>query len=302
MAISCVDKGSSFRLRLLPSAFVAAAQLPLPAVEQAYRQIRWISARLFLCFCDQRANFLRARSENRMRLTLEIIEITRAALPASKPLFIRISATDSHAAGEKNEQGEWISWGVEQSKVLLAESIKRGVDCMDVSSSGNDSKQVLKLGPGYQVSFPGVYRSDGSWLTSVPSKGSPRRAASRIYEAGSSHSYLEARPVALPRSLPHFLPPFYLSSAADLDCPHSVGLITTGTQAEEILQAGKADVVRYSSLTDSSLQTDCIDLLQQITVAREFSRHADLVFDWAMELNTVVNVPAQYQRSYTRML
>lgn len=47
----------------------------------------------------------------------------------------------------------------------------------------------------------------------------------------------------------------------------SVGMITSGIQAEEILQSGKADV---------------------ISVARELLRDADMVFNWAMELNTVV--------------
>ncbi|GAA5955693.1 hypothetical protein JCM21900_005087 [Sporobolomyces salmonicolor] len=61
----------------------------------------------------------------------------------------------------------------------------------------------------------------------------------------------------------------------------TVGLITTAKQAEEILQQDKADV---------------------ITIGREFLRHPDLVFDWAMELGCVVNVPVQYQRAWTRMM
>ncbi|KAK4705937.1 translation initiation factor 4E, partial [Phenoliferia sp. Uapishka_3] len=131
--------------------------------------------------------------ENRLRLPLELIEITRATLPAHKPVFIRISATDWHAAGEKDAAtGEYISWGLEQSAVLLQEAIKRGVDLMDVSSGGNDVKQQIKVGPGYQVPFAEQLR------------------------AGLKP---EAR---IPIS--------------------SVGLITSGKQAEEILQTGKADV------------------------------------------------------------
>lgn len=80
------------------------------------------------------------------------MEISRAKWPAHKPLFLRISATDWHAHGEKNAAGEWISWGVEQSAVLLKEAIKRGVDCMDVSSGGNDVGQKIIVKPGYQVS------------------------------------------------------------------------------------------------------------------------------------------------------
>lgn len=76
--------------------------------------------------------------ENRMRLPLELVEISRAHLPKEKPLFIRISATDWHAAGERDANGDYLSWGVEQSKIFLAECVKRGVDLMDVSSGGND--------------------------------------------------------------------------------------------------------------------------------------------------------------------
>ena len=61
--------------------------------------------------------FPRDLSENRMRLGLEIVDITRANWPKAKPLFIRISASDWYPEGEKNDQGEYISWGLEQSKV-----------------------------------------------------------------------------------------------------------------------------------------------------------------------------------------
>lgn len=92
-------------------------------------------------------------SENRMRLGLEIVSIVRANLPAHKPLFLRISATDWHPAGETNEAGEYISWGIEQSKVYVSEAIKRGIDLLDVSSGGNDTNQKITIGPGYQVSY-----------------------------------------------------------------------------------------------------------------------------------------------------
>lgn len=86
-----------------------------------------------------------------MRLTLEIVEITRATLSAEKPLFMRISGTDCHPHGEQNDQGEYISWGIEQSKVLVVEALKRGVALVDVSAGGNDTNQVFKVAPGYQV-------------------------------------------------------------------------------------------------------------------------------------------------------
>jgi 2,4-dienoyl-CoA reductase-like NADH-dependent reductase (Old Yellow Enzyme family) len=77
------------------------------------------------------------RRANRIRLTLEIAEITREIWPQDKPVFVRISATDWDERGEKDSDGNWISWGIEQSKVLAEELKKLGVDLLDVSSGGN---------------------------------------------------------------------------------------------------------------------------------------------------------------------
>lgn len=55
--------------------------------------------------------------ENRMRLPLEILRIMRETLPKEKSLWMRISASDWWPEGEKDDQGEFISWGIEQSKV-----------------------------------------------------------------------------------------------------------------------------------------------------------------------------------------
>ncbi|GAA6011472.1 hypothetical protein JCM11491_002798 [Sporobolomyces phaffii] len=165
--------------------------------------------------------------ENRMRLPLEIVDITRANWPKDKALFIRISASDWYPEGEKNDEGEWISWGIEQSKVFLKEVEKRGVDLLDASSGGLTPKQKIDVRPGYQVHFADELKS----VASIPVS--------------------------------------------------AVGLITSSKQAEEILQKGQADV---------------------ITVARHFLRDPSLVLNWAQELDTVVNVPVQYQRAYTRMM
>lgn len=144
------------------------------------------------CFTYPRLTLTCSSSENRMRLPLEIIEISRAALPARKPLFIRISATDWHASGEKDAKtGEYISWGLEQSAVLLDESIRRGVDLMDVSSGGNDIKQQIKIGPGYQVSSTASLILCANLI--VTSTGPLRGAAPRGPEARRSHPDLQRR-------------------------------------------------------------------------------------------------------------
>ncbi|KAL8799603.1 MAG: hypothetical protein Q9182_005779 [Xanthomendoza sp. 2 TL-2023] len=86
--------------------------------------------------------------ENRIRLTLEIVELTRNNVPKDMPVFLRISATDWLENVEGME-----SWKVEDT-VRLAEILAtKGVDLLDVSSGGNHPKQQVKTGPGYQAPF-----------------------------------------------------------------------------------------------------------------------------------------------------
>ncbi|BGO88726.1 hypothetical protein NBRC10512_005172 [Rhodotorula toruloides] len=167
--------------------------------------------------------------ENRMRLPLEILDIMRQTAPKEVSIWLRISATDWWPEGEEKD-GEYISWGIEQSKEFVKEAIKRGVDVVDVSSGGNTPRQDIKIKPGYQVDF-----------------------AAQIRESLSEE---ERIPIS------------------------SVGLITDGVQAEEILDKKQADI---------------------ICCAREFLRDPSLVLNWAQELGVVVNVPVEYQRAFTRM-
>ena len=86
--------------------------------------------------------------ENRTRLTREIVQLTRAQIPSSMPLFLRISATDW-----LEEEKDMESWKVEDT-VKLAETLAdMGVDLLDVSSGGLHPKQRVKPGPGYQAPF-----------------------------------------------------------------------------------------------------------------------------------------------------
>lgn len=89
--------------------------------------------------------------ENRVRLTLEIVEAIRAEIPKDMPLFVRISATDY--LEELPEFPE--SWTVKDSAKLAALLADRGVDLLDVSSGGLHpaGSMNLKGGPGYQVPF-----------------------------------------------------------------------------------------------------------------------------------------------------
>ena len=88
--------------------------------------------------------------ENRIRFPLRIFEAVREAW-GDRPLFVRLSATDWADGPEKDTQGKWLQWGVEQTILLTGELKKLGVDLIDVSSGGTCSTQKVLVEPGCQV-------------------------------------------------------------------------------------------------------------------------------------------------------
>lgn len=92
---------------------------------------------------NQRSDEYGGSLENRMRLTLEIFREVRKVFPASKPVGVRISATDWVEGG----------WEIEQSKKLSQALAAEGCAYIHVSSGGLHPAQKISVGPGYQVSF-----------------------------------------------------------------------------------------------------------------------------------------------------
>jgi anthraniloyl-CoA monooxygenase len=82
--------------------------------------------------------------ENRMRWPLEVARAVRAAWPAAKPLFVRISAKDWVSEGGVTPQE-----AVEMARMWHA----AGVDLVDVSSGGNVAQERPDYGRMYQVPF-----------------------------------------------------------------------------------------------------------------------------------------------------
>ncbi|HEX7955099.1 MAG TPA: NADH:flavin oxidoreductase/NADH oxidase, partial [Burkholderiales bacterium] len=82
----------------------------------------------------------------RMRYTLELAEVLRAAWPQDKPLFVRISSVDGIEGG----------WTLEDTVTLAKELAARGVDVVDCSSGGllgSATAARIKRSPGFQVPF-----------------------------------------------------------------------------------------------------------------------------------------------------
>jgi 2,4-dienoyl-CoA reductase-like NADH-dependent reductase (Old Yellow Enzyme family) len=94
----------------------------------------------------------------RMRFALEIAETVRAAWPAERPVFFRVSAVDGIEGG----------WTLED-KVVLAQELKaRGIDVVDCSSggiAGSATAARVPRVPGFQVPFAARVRREAGIAT-----------------------------------------------------------------------------------------------------------------------------------------
>jgi NADPH2 dehydrogenase len=150
--------------------------------------------------------------ENRMRFPLEVFSAVREVWPETKPLGIRISASD------------WIEggWDLRQAIEFARQLKAAGCDWIDASSGGLAPEQKIALGPGYQVPFAEAIR----------------------------------REVGIPTV--------------------AVGLITEPRQAEELIAAGRADMV---------------------ALARAMLYEPHWAWRAAAELGAQVRAPKQYWRA-----
>ncbi|MBX9793127.1 MAG: NADH:flavin oxidoreductase/NADH oxidase, partial [Burkholderiaceae bacterium] len=90
---------------------------------------------------NQRSDEYGGSLENRMRFPLEVFDAVRAAWPADKPVWVRISATDWVPGG----------WDLDGS-VAFSQALKtRGCAAIHVSTGGASPAQAIPLSPGYQV-------------------------------------------------------------------------------------------------------------------------------------------------------
>jgi 2,4-dienoyl-CoA reductase-like NADH-dependent reductase (Old Yellow Enzyme family) len=88
--------------------------------------------------------------DNRMRFPLQVFDAVRAAVPASMPVGVRLSATD------------WVDggWDPAQSLVFARALQARGLSFLHVSSGGVSPQQKIPIGPGYQVGLAEALRRE----------------------------------------------------------------------------------------------------------------------------------------------
>ena len=121
--------------------------------------------------------------ENRMRFPLEVFEAVRAALPASMPLGVRLSAID------------WVDdgWDLEQSMAYGHALRSRGCSYLHVSSGGVSPLQKIAAAPGYQVPFAQRLREEVGLPTIAVGLITEPEQADAIIAAGQADLVAMAR-------------------------------------------------------------------------------------------------------------
>ena len=121
--------------------------------------------------------------ENRIRLTLEVLEAVQSEWPENLPLLVRISASDWAEGG----------WNLEESIQLSKILKEKGVDLIDVSSGGAVSHQQIPLGPNYQVAFAESIKNEAGIPTGAVGLITEAAQAEQIIASGKADLVLFAR-------------------------------------------------------------------------------------------------------------
>ncbi len=106
---------------------------------------------------------------NRMRFPLEVFDAVRAAFPAERPVWVRISATDWVPGG----------WDVSDTVAFGLALQARGCAAIHVSSGGLSPLQTITAVPGYQVPLAAAIKAE---------TGLPTIAVGLITEADQAES------------------------------------------------------------------------------------------------------------------
>ncbi|MFL6697973.1 MAG: NADH:flavin oxidoreductase/NADH oxidase [Vitreoscilla sp.] len=123
--------------------------------------------------------------ENRMRFPLEVFRAVRAAFPAERPVWVRLSATDWVEGG----------WNLDSSVAFALALKEAGCAAIHVSTGGVSPLQKIPLGAGYQVPYAARIKAE---------VGLPTIAVGLITEPEQAETIIatgEADAIALARAM-----------------------------------------------------------------------------------------------------
>jgi 2,4-dienoyl-CoA reductase-like NADH-dependent reductase (Old Yellow Enzyme family) len=160
---------------------------------------------------NRRSDAYGADLEGRMRFALEVVEAVRAAWPADKPLFFRVSCVE----------GKGGSWGMTDTLRLCGELLARGVDVIDCSSGGiggTSAMPAVPRVPGFQVGYADRIRRTLNCLTMAVGMITEGKQAEAILAAGSADLIAVASEMM-------FDPNWALRAARELGVPDHLDLL-----------------------------------------------------------------------------
>ena len=182
---AALDAAGLRRLReAFAEAALRAARLGLDGIE-IHAAHGYLLHQFLSPLANQRTDEYGGSQENRMRFPLEVFDAVRAAFPADKPVWARISATDWVAGG----------WDIEGTLALSQALKARGCAAIHVSSGGASPQQQIPLKAGYQVPFAQRVKAEF---------GLPTIAVGLITEAEQAEAIIadgEADAIALARAI-----------------------------------------------------------------------------------------------------
>ena len=160
-------------------AFVAATQRALEAgfkVVEVHAAHGYLLHQFLSPLSNQRQDDYGSCFENRIRLTLQVVEAVRKVWPAELPLFVRVSATD------------WVEdgWNPDETVELARRLRVLGVDLIDVSSGGTSSHAEIPTGPGYQTRFAERVRKESEMATGTVGMITEPAQAEHILRTGQA--------------------------------------------------------------------------------------------------------------------
>lgn len=133
---------------------------------------------------NQRTDEYGGSFENRTRLPLEVTKAARELMPESKPLFVRLSATDWVESG---------GWDLAQSVQFARELKKTGTDLIDVSSGGLVPYAKIDVRPAFQTPFAEQIRKEAAIPTGAVGMITEASQADEIVRNGQADLVLLAR-------------------------------------------------------------------------------------------------------------
>ncbi len=137
---------------------------------------------------NQRSDEYGGTFENRVRFPLEVVRAVREAFPSDLPVWTRLSVTDWMDASITNP-GLSVDDSVRFARLMKDE----GIDLVDCSSGGNDPRQQIPVGAGYQVAFAERIRREAGISTGAVGMITAPEQADQIIRTGQADVVLLAR-------------------------------------------------------------------------------------------------------------